>query len=163
MAGSSIVATAWGSEWTTCSGLTMRSQNRVTGLNESFTVAEGSWKLSTCCSTGSGMRLANVSPESSSTGRRLAWATAAAVTMFVAPGPMELVATMIWRRRMALAKATAARAMPCSFCPRHVGKVSFTASSAGPRQVTLPWPKMAKAPANSGRSSPSISVCWAIR
>jgi hypothetical protein len=41
----------------------MRSQNRVTGLNESFTVAEGSWKLSTCCSTGSGMRLANVSPE----------------------------------------------------------------------------------------------------
>ena len=36
-------------------------------------------------------------------GRRLAWATAAAVTMFVAPGPMELVATMICRRRIALA------------------------------------------------------------
>ena len=98
-----------------------------------------------------------------SNGRRLAWATAAAVTMLVAPGPIELVATMIWRRRMALVKATAARAIPCSFCPRQVGKTSLTSSSAGPRQVTLPWPKMAKAPAKSGRSSPSISMRCATR
>jgi hypothetical protein len=87
----------------------------VIGLKASFTVTDGSPNGSTCCNTGSGMRLANVSPESSSTGSRLAWATAAAVTMFVAPGPIELVATMIWRRRLALAKATAASAIPCSF------------------------------------------------
>ena len=109
------------------------------------------------------MRLANVSPDSSSTGSRLAWATAAAVTMFVAPGPIELVATMIWRRRIALAKATAASAMPCSFWPRHVGSSSLTSSSAGPRQVTLPWPKMANTPGNSGCGEPSISIRWAIR
>ena len=110
------------------------------------------------------MRLANVSPAIRSTGNRLAWATAAAVTMFVAPGPIELVATMIWRRRLALAKATAASAMPCSFCPRHVGMTSFTASSAGPRQVTLPWPKIANTPGNSGCSSdPSTAIRWTVR
>ena len=38
----------------------------------------------------------------------------AAVTMFSAPGPIELVATMIWRRRFALANATAAIAIDCS-------------------------------------------------
>ncbi len=107
--------------------------------------------------------MANVSPASSSTGSRLAWATAAAVIMFVAPGPIELVATMIRRRRDALAKATAASAMPCSFWPRHVGNTSRTSSSAGPRHVTLPWPKMAKAPGKSGCGEPSISICWAIR
>src|SRR5262249_10155253 len=40
---------------------------------------------------------------------------------------------------------------------------SFTASSASPRQVTLPWPKMAKTPANSGTSWPSITVRCAVR
>ena len=49
------------------------------------------------------MRLWNVSPESSSSGSRFAIATPAAVTMFVAPGPIEDVATMIWRRRIAFA------------------------------------------------------------
>ena len=43
------------------------------------------------------------SPESSRIGRRLVCATPAAVTMLVAPGPIELVATMIWRRFFALA------------------------------------------------------------
>src|SRR5580765_101502 len=94
-AGSSNVATACGSECTTCSGLTMRSQYRVTALKASLTVSEGSWKCSTCCSTGSGIRLRNVSPEISNSGSRLEWATAAAVTMFVAPGPIDDVATMI--------------------------------------------------------------------
>ena len=49
------------------------------------------------------MRCWNVSPDSSRTGSRLAWATAAAVTMFVEPGPIDDVATMIRRPRIALA------------------------------------------------------------
>ena len=64
------------------------------------------------------MRELNVSPASSSSGSRLACATAAAVTMFIAPGPTEDVAAMNCRRRIALAKPTAASAMPCSFWPR---------------------------------------------
>ena len=44
-----------------------------------------------------------MSPESSSSGRRLAIATAAAVTMLVAPGPTDDVATITWRRRIAFA------------------------------------------------------------
>ena len=35
---------------------------------------------------------------------------------------------MIWRRRLALAKPIAASAIDCSFWPRQVGSVSFTAS-----------------------------------
>ena len=64
------------------------------------------------------MREWNVSPASSSSGRRLAWATAAAVTRFMAPGPIEVVAAISCRRRIALAKPIAASAMPCSFWPR---------------------------------------------
>ncbi len=141
----------------------MRSQNRVTGLNASFTVTDGSPNPSICCSTGSGMRRGERVAGEQQHGQRLAWATAAAVIMFVAPGPIELVATMIRRRRDALAKATAASAMPCSFWPRQVGNTSRTSSSAGPRHVTLPWPKMAKAPGKSGCTEPSMSICWAIR
>ena len=40
------------------------------------------------------MRCWNVSPLNNSTGSRLAWATAAAVTMLVQPGPTDDVATM---------------------------------------------------------------------
>jgi hypothetical protein len=43
------------------------------------------------------------SPGSSSTGRRLTWASAAAVTRLVAPGPMEVVTAMIRWRNCALA------------------------------------------------------------
>jgi hypothetical protein len=70
----------------------------------------------------------------------------AAVTMFRAPGPMDEVAIMICRRRLALAKPMAASAIDCSFWPRQVGSWSCTASSASDRQVTLPWPKMPKSP-----------------
>ncbi len=49
----------------------------------------------------------------------------AAVTMLVAPGPIELVATMICRRRLALAKPTPASAIDCSFWPRQVGSRSL--------------------------------------
>jgi len=70
------------------------------------------------------MREVKVSPASSSSGRRFAIATPAAVTMLVAPGPTEEVATMIWRRFTALEYAVAASAMLCSFCPRQVGRSS---------------------------------------
>ena len=90
-------------------------------------------------------------------------ATAAAVTMLVAPGPIEESDTMIWRRFIALAKPIAASAIDCSFWPRQVGSSSFTGSSASPRQVTLPWPKIAKTPAKSGTSLRSMMVLWAVR
>ena len=69
-AGSSIVCTA-GSDDTTCSGFMMRSQYRLTERNASLTVVDGSPKCSTCCSTGSGRRLAKVSPAINSNGMRL--------------------------------------------------------------------------------------------
>ena len=47
--------------------------------------------------------LAKVSPAINSNGMRLECATPAAVTMFVAPGPTDEVATMIWRRRTVFA------------------------------------------------------------
>ena len=90
-------------------------------------------------------------------------ATPAAVVMLRAPGPIELIETMICRRRFAFAKPIAASAIDCSFCPRQVGNSSLTASSASERQVTLPWPKMAKHPGKSGTVLPSISVFWLTR
>ena len=107
-----------------------------------------------------GQRLTKVSPDEQQDRQAVGCATPAAVTMLVAPGPIELVATMICRRRLALAKATAASAIDCSFWPRQVGSSSLTASSASRRQVTLPWPKIANTPGNSGSFSPSITVCW---
>src|SRR3954454_8167825 len=38
--------------------------------------------------------------------------------------------------------------------------MSCTGCSASPRHVTLPWPKIAETPANSGTSLPSITVRW---
>jgi hypothetical protein len=81
----------------------MRSKYRETGRNASFTDTVGSSKCSTCCSTGSGPREVNVSPGSSSTGSRFACARPAAVTMLRAPGPIEDVAAITWRRSVALA------------------------------------------------------------
>lgn len=46
---------------------------------------------SSSCSTGVAARVANRSPGSSSTGSRLIVASAAPVTMLVAPGPIEPV------------------------------------------------------------------------
>ena len=129
----------------------------------SLTVVEGTPGCSTCCSTGSGTRLWKVSPQRSSSGSRLASAAPAAVTMFVAPGPIEDVATMICRRRVAFANATAASAMPCSFWPRQVGSVVPRLVERVPRPVTLPCPKIANTPGNSGASRPSTTVRWAIR
>jgi hypothetical protein len=38
--------------------------------------------------------------------------------MFIEPGPIEVVQAIICRRFLALANATAARAIPCSLCAR---------------------------------------------
>jgi hypothetical protein len=81
----------------------MRSNQRVTGRNASFTLTSPAAKSSSCCSTGSGAREANTSPGSSSTGRRFTCASAAAVTRLVAPGPMEVVTAMMRRRKCAFA------------------------------------------------------------
>src|SRR4051794_20825299 len=83
--------------------------------------------------------------------------------MLEAPGPMEVVQAIIWRRFLALAKATAASAMPCSLWARNVGSVSRAWYRASPNPATLPWPKMPQQPANSGTSAPSMSERWAAR
>ena len=67
----------------------MRSQKRDTGLKQSLTETSSERGSSSCCSTGLAPRVAKMSPGSSSTGRRLIVASAAPVTMLVAPGPIE--------------------------------------------------------------------------
>jgi len=62
--------------------------------------------------------LAKTSPGISRTGRRLTCAIAAAVTMLVAPGPIEDVQAIMRLRREALAKAIAAWAIACSLWAR---------------------------------------------
>jgi hypothetical protein len=62
-----------------------------------------SWKSSTCCKAGSGARDMKTSPGRNSTGKRLTCASAAAVTMLVAPGPIDVVQAIIRRRMCALA------------------------------------------------------------
>ena len=103
LAGSSRTARAAGRAWATWAGCVSRSQKAVTARKASLTVVDGAPGCSTCWSTGSGMRELKVSPASSSRGSRLAEATAAAVTMLVAPGPTEEVATITWRAFTALA------------------------------------------------------------
>ena len=53
---------------------------------------------SSCCRTVPDARVAKTSPGSSSTGRRLIVASAAPVTMFVAPGPIEDVHASVCSR-----------------------------------------------------------------
>ncbi|ESY00627.1 hypothetical protein X753_28660 [Mesorhizobium sp. LNJC399B00] len=48
------------------------------------------------------MRLAKTSPGKNRTGNLFTWASAAAVTMLSAPGPIEEVAAMKRRRKLAL-------------------------------------------------------------
>ena len=136
----------------------MRSKYRDSGRRQSFAVMSPSLKSSSCCSTGSGARVANTSPGNSNSGSRLTWATAAAVARFVAPGPMEVVHAIMRRRYDALAKATAAWPIACSLWARSVGRTSRAAYSASPSAATLPCPNMAQTPANTRRRSPSTSV-----
>src|SRR5690606_30447724 len=62
------------------------------------------------------------------------------------------------RRREAFANAIAACAIACSLCARNTGRRARACSSASPIPVTLPCPKIANTPWNSGSSAPSISV-----
>src|SRR5262249_6750878 len=79
------------------------------------------------------------------------------------PGPIELVQAIMRRRRLALAKAIAARPIACSLCARNVGSRWRTSYSASPTPATLPCPKIAKTPANKGTSRPSTSLVCAAR
>ena len=62
-------------------------------------------------------RVAKTSPGSSSTGSRLMVASAAPVTMFDAPGPIEAVHANAWSRFLIRAYAADACTMPCSLRP----------------------------------------------
>ncbi len=93
----------------------MRSKYRDTGRNVSFTEAPCQAGSSSCCSTGAGARVAKMSPGSSSTGSRLIVASAAPVTMLVAPGPIEEVQARVERRSLALATPIAVWTIACSF------------------------------------------------
>jgi hypothetical protein len=83
--------------------------------------------------------------------------------MLVAPGPIDEVQAIMRRRRDALANAIAACAIACSLCARKVGSASRACHSASPSAATLPWPKIAHTPANSGCVPPSISLRWTLR
>jgi hypothetical protein len=74
-----------------CSGRLIRSQYLETGLNASLTEESQERLDSTCCRTGPVRRLAKMSLGRQSTGSRLTVAVAAPVTMFVAPGPIEVL------------------------------------------------------------------------
>ena len=100
-----------------CSGRQMRSKNRDTGRNASLTLMSCAAGSSSCCSTGSATRVAKVSPGSSSTGSRLMVASAAPVTMLVAPGPTDDVQASVDIRFLVRANAAAACTMACSLRP----------------------------------------------
>ncbi len=100
-----------------CSGRQMRSKNRDTGRNASLTLMSWPDGSSSCCSTGSATRVAKTSPGSSSTGSRLMVASAAPVTMFVAPGPIDDVQASVDIRFRVRANAAAACTMACSLRP----------------------------------------------
>ena len=69
---------------------------------------------SNCCKTGATLRRAKMSPGSRSTGSRLIVAVAAPVTMFVAPGPIEVVQASVLNRLLCLAYAAAVCTIACS-------------------------------------------------
>jgi hypothetical protein len=86
-----------------CSGRFTRSQKRETGLKQSLTETSGERGSSSSWSTGEATRVAKMSPGSSSTGTRLIVASAAPVTMFVAPGPIDVVHASVESRLRARA------------------------------------------------------------
>jgi hypothetical protein len=81
-----------------CSGRLTRSQYRDTGRKASLTETSMLVGSSSSCRTGFATRVAKTSPGSSSTGIRLTVASAAPVTMLVAPGPIEVVHAYVCRR-----------------------------------------------------------------
>ncbi len=105
---------ALSNEGMSCSGRLIRSKNRDTGRKQSLTEASRVVGSSSCCSTGSGTRVANRSDGNNSTGTRLVVARAAPVTMLSDPGPMEAVHIQVCNRLVAFANAAAACTCPCS-------------------------------------------------
>ena len=98
-----------------CSGRQTRSQNRHTGRNASLTDVSGSSGRSSSWSTAPARRVAKTSPGRSSTGSRFTVASAAPVTMLVAPGPTDDVHAHVARRLVALAYPEATCTIACSF------------------------------------------------
>ena len=155
--GSVSTRMAAGSAVSSCSGRVMRSKKRQTGRNASLTVTSASSGCCSCCSTGPWCLVAYVSPGSSSTGSRLTVASAAPVTMFSAPGPIEEVTARVARRRLCLANAVAACTRACSLRPWMNGMASLSWSRAWPSPATLPWPKMPRVAGTSRRRWPSAT------
>jgi hypothetical protein len=107
-AGSVSVRMAPSSASGSCSGRLTRSKNADTGRNASLTETSCWLGCSSCCRTGSAGRVAKVSEGSSSTGSRLTVASAAPVTMLVAPGPIDEVQASVDSRLRIRAKPAAA-------------------------------------------------------
>ena len=103
-----------------------------------------------------------MSPGSSSTGSRLIVASAAPVTMFVAPGPIDDVQARSTGGSLARVGGRGCdHALLVARQPVEGQLVRRSASSsAWPTPATLPWPKMPKQPAISRCSTPSRSVYW---
>ena len=78
------------------------------GLKQSFTEISLDEEFSNCCNKGDAVRLEKKSPGINRTGSLLIVAPAAAVIIFVAPGPIELVQTKVCNLFFILAYAAAA-------------------------------------------------------
>ena len=81
-----------------CSGRHTRSKNRDSGRNASLTETSYPLGSSSSCRTGLPTRVAKMSLASSSTGIRLVVASAAPVSMFVEPGPIDAVQANVCSR-----------------------------------------------------------------
>ena len=88
----------------------------------------------------------------------------AAVTMLVAPGPIEVVQAIMRAAPHRLGIGDGAMGHGLLVVGAEGRQASSRAPcSASPMPATLPWPKIAQMPANSGSVSPSISVICAPR
>ncbi len=99
-AGSVSTRSPWWNAENNCSGRFTRSKNFERGRKASLTVMSYAYGCSSCCSTGSAARVAKVSDGSNSTGSRLVVASAAPVSRFEDPGPIEVLIANVWRRRV---------------------------------------------------------------
>ena len=104
-----------------------------------------------------------MSPVMSSTGMRLIVAVAAPVTMFVAPGPIDVRQANALRRFDILAKPMAVWTIDCSLRARWYGNAGPASWSPCATPPMLPWPKIPQHPAKNRCASPSSSTYWFIR
>ena len=127
-------------------------------LEASLTDMSASCGASICCSTGCGARVANVSPGSSSTGSRLTVASAAPVTMFVAPGPTEDVHAQR-REPVALARVGGGDVHHRLLVARRVvGAGRASAGAPGPSRRRCRARRCRSSRRRSGATSPSRST-----